>query len=49
MLMNIVLKFMTQAVNAKRQSQPTPSLLPHVPVTIATVKNAAQYIRSYTD
>lgn len=36
-----VLEFMTQAVNAKRKSQPTPSLLPHVPVAVAAVKNAA--------
>ncbi|BAZ03191.1 transposase IS66 (plasmid) [Tolypothrix tenuis PCC 7101] len=36
-----VLEFMTQAVSAKRQSQPTPSLLPHVPVAVVAVKNAA--------
>lgn len=36
-----VLEFMTQAVSAKRQSQPTTSLLPHVPVAVVAVKNAA--------
>lgn len=36
-----VLEFMTLAVSAKRQSQPTPSLLPHVPVAAVAVKNAA--------
>ncbi|MEH1939923.1 MAG: hypothetical protein V7L01_06870 [Nostoc sp.] len=36
-----VLEFMTQAVSAKRQNQPTPSLLPHVPVAVVAVKNPA--------
>jgi|GEM_PF-3864154 len=36
-----ILEFMTQAVSAKRQSQPTPSLLPHVHVAVVAVKNAA--------
>lgn len=36
-----VLEFMTQAVNAKRLGQPSPSLLPQVTVASAPVKNAA--------
>lgn len=36
-----VLEFMTQAVSAKRQSQPTPSLIPHPPIVVVAVKNAA--------
>lgn len=35
-----VLEFMTQAIDAQRQGQPTPSLLPQVPAA-AAVKNAA--------
>ncbi len=36
-----VLEFMTQAVSAKRQGQPSPTLLPQIPVASAVVKNAA--------
>jgi len=36
-----VLEFMTQAVSAKRQGQPTPTLLPQVPAASVAVKNAA--------
>ncbi|MFN6452928.1 MAG: IS66 family transposase [Nostoc sp. EfeVER01] len=36
-----VLEFLTQAVSAKRQGQPTPSLLPQVLTTAVDVKNAA--------
>ncbi|MEH1790980.1 MAG: IS66 family transposase [Nostoc sp.] len=36
-----VLEFMTQAISAKRQGQPTPSLLPQVPAPAVAVKNAA--------
>lgn len=36
-----VLEFITQAVSAKRQGQPTPTLLPQVPVVSTVVKNAA--------
>jgi hypothetical protein len=36
-----VLEFLTQAISAKRQGQPTPSLLPQVPAVAVAVKNAA--------
>jgi hypothetical protein len=36
-----VLEFMTQAISATRQGQPTPSLLPQVPAAAVAVKNAA--------
>ena len=36
-----ILEFMTQAVNAKRLGQPSPSLLPQTSATSIPVKNAA--------
>lgn len=36
-----VLEFLTQAISATRQGQPTPSLLPQVPAATVTVTNAA--------